>query len=324
MRSFNSKTGIRALAISLAMTTCLAAPTWAADKFASYVLDVDNDRVLHARNADVARYPASLTKVMTLYMVFDALKSGELMLSDQIPVSVYASSQPPSKLGLKVGSTISVEDAINALVTKSANDVAVVIAERLGGSESRFAALMTAKARQLGLKHTRFKNASGLHNPRQVSTASDLAMLGEAIMFNHAEYYDYFATQEFAYAAKTYKNHNRLLGDVRGVDGIKTGYTRASGFNLLASAERDGQRVIAVMMGGSSSKSRNAHVTNLLEAAFETMESEAKDETPALRSRIAFGQIADPTTRDLNAAQLEELESEPEVVEQGSASNTSN
>lgn len=305
--------------LAAALAASAAAPAWA-DKYASYVLDVDNDRVLHARNPDDARYPASLTKVMTLYMVFDALKSGELMLSDKLPVSAYAASQQPSKLDLKPGATITVEDAINALVTKSANDVAVVIAERLGGSESRFAALMTAKARQIGLRNTRFRNASGLHNSRQTSTAHDLALLGEAIMVNHAEYYDYFSTREFAWNKRTYKNHNKLLGEVRGVDGIKTGYTRASGFNLLASAERDGHRVIAVMMGGSTSRSRNEHVENLLEAAFDTLSAEAVDQQPTLRSRIAFGELTEPTTDDLNAAQLREIEDDPEVIEQGASS----
>ncbi|MBB34972.1 MAG: penicillin-binding protein [Hirschia sp.] len=309
---------VRRISLAAGLLACTAAPAWA-DKFASYVIDLDSDRVLHSRNADDARYPASLTKVMTLYMVFDALKAGELMLSDKLTVTSYAASQPPSKLALKPGSTISVEDAINALVTKSANDVAVVIAERLGGSESRFAALMTAKARQLGLKNTRFKNASGLHDPRQSSTAHDLALLGEAIMVNHAEYYDYFSTRQFDWADRSYKNHNKLLGEVRGVDGIKTGYTRASGFNLLASAERDGHRVIAVMMGGSSSRSRNEHVENLLEAAFETLDAEAADSKPTLRARIAFGDIEAPTTADLNAAQLDDLDEDTaEIIDQGS------
>ena len=318
MKRPSLKKTIRSVILATAVSAAAVGPAWA-DKFASYVFDVDSDRVLHSRNAEASRYPASLTKVMTLYMVFDALKSGELMLSDKLPVSTYASSQTPSKLGLKPGETITVEDAINALVTKSANDVAVVVAERLGGSESRFAALMTAKARQLGLRNTRFKNASGLHNSRQTSTAHDLALLGEAIMVNHEQYYDYFSTREFDWDDRTYKNHNKLLGEVRGVDGIKTGYTRASGFNLLASAERDGRRIIAVMLGGNSSRSRNQHVQNLLEAAFDTIESEAQQQKPTLRSRIAFGELQDPSTADLNAAQLQEIEEDAEVTEQGSS-----
>jgi D-alanyl-D-alanine carboxypeptidase len=294
-----------------------------ADKYASYVLDLDSERVLHARNAEDPRYPASITKVMTLYMVFDALESGRLTLDSQIKVSANAAKQPPSKLYLKPGSTILVEDAINALITKSANDVAVVLAERLGGSETRFAALMTAKARRLGLENTRFKNASGLPNAAQISTAKDLARLGEAIMTDHSKYYDYFATKEFEYGKAKYKNHNKLLGEVRGVDGIKTGYTRASGFNLLASAERDGHRIIAVMLGGASSKSRNEHVTDLLEAAFTQIETE--EDINGSKSRIAFGQLRG-LTKDVvtpNGA-LDDLASfdvgtDEDLLEQGSA-----
>lgn len=311
---------LRKLTIALSLSALLMSPAWA-EKYASYVIDIDTNKVLHARNAEEPRYPASITKVMTLYMVFDALKTGDLMLSDELKISKNAAKQPPSKLYLKAGKTIKLEDAINALVTKSANDVAVVIAERLGGSESRFAALMTAKARQLGLKNTRFKNASGLPNKSQISTALDLAILGEAILVDHGDYYDYFATQEFKFGKAKYKNHNKLLKNVRGVDGIKTGYTRASGFNLLASAERDGHRVIAVMLGGASSKSRNAHVTDLLEAAFEVIET-GEDDTPSMRTRIAFNELRGLTTDDLNAYALGEMDdfSTEEVdLEQGSA-----
>ncbi len=314
----------RGLLTAFTMLLMAASPALA-EKYASFVIDLDDNKVLHSRNADAPRYPASLTKVMTLYMVFDALKSGELMLSDKLTVSSHAASQQPSKLGLKPGATIKVEDAIRALVTKSANDIAVVIGERLGGSESRFAALMTAKARQLGLQNTRFRNASGLHNSRQISTARDMAKLGEAIFVHHAEYYDYFAIEEFAYAKRPYRNHNKLLGKVKGVDGIKTGYTRASGYNLLASAERDGRRVIAVMLGGSSSRSRNDHVTALLEAAFATIVASNDNGEPTLRTRIAFGEIGDDvSTDDLNSLQLEELirgtdEDNQPITAQGSA-----
>ncbi len=320
-RSLALRKSIRNAMVGLALASVGVLPSWA-ERYASFVIDVDSAEVLHARNADAPRYPASITKVMTLYMVFDALKSGDLMLSDEIIVSSNAANQPPSKLNLRPGSTISVEEAIHALVTKSANDVAVVLAERLGGNESRFAALMTAKARQLGLENTRFKNASGLPDAEQLSTARDLARLGEAILFDHADYYDYFATTEFAYGRAKYKNHNKLLGEVRGVDGIKTGYTRASGYNLLASAERDGHRVIAVMLGGSTSRSRNNHVTDLLEAAFDVIETEATDQEPGLRTRIAFSQLRGMTTDDLNAIQLGEIglgdHNDEALLEQGS------
>lgn len=281
------------------------------DKYASIVIDVETKQVLHDRFADSPRYPASLTKVMTLYMAFDALKSGELSLTEDLPVSRAASQAAPSKLGLAQGSTIKVEDAILALVTKSANDVAMVLGERLGGSESRFAALMTVKARALGMNDTRFYNASGLPDARQISTARDLATLASHMMEDHAEYYSYFSTASFKWGASTYRNHNRLLGSVEGVDGIKTGYTRASGYNLMASAVRNDHRVIAIMLGGSTSKARNEHVTDLLEAAFTAI-SMTSPEAPDLRTRIAFQAIQNPDgtgaehTALLNALQLEQ------------------
>jgi D-alanyl-D-alanine carboxypeptidase len=258
------------------------------------VIDVDTDEVLHARNADEARYPASLTKVMTLYMLFDAMKAGDVSLNERLPVSRFAASQAPSSLKLKPGSHITVKDAIGAIVTKSANDVAVVIAERLGGTESRFAQLMTIKARSLGLEHTTFVNASGLPDSRQITTARDLAVLAEAMLSDHADYYHYFSNPRFAWGGKTYKNHNELLGTVDGVDGIKTGYTRASGFNLMTSAKRDGHRIVAIMLGGSTSKSRNAHVEALVEAAFDALQMPVDPANPALRTDLAFAAINNP------------------------------
>lgn len=265
----------------------------AGDKYASIVIDSETNQVLHARYADSPRYPASLTKVMTLYMVFDALDSGELTLDEELPVSRKASQASPSKLGLVPGSTIRTDDAIMALVTKSANDVAIVFAERLGGSESRFAALMTVKSRALGMNNTRFYNASGLPDARQVSTARDLAMLGKRIMEDHNDYYEYFAEKTFRFGGRTYSNHNNLLGKVDGVDGIKTGYTRASGFNLLASAKRDETRIITVVMGGRTSRARDEHVTELIEAAFKAIDLTAPA-SPDLRTRIAFQNIQNP------------------------------
>ena len=280
----------------VAFLTCtlalLMAPMSASanDKYASIVIDMGTNQVLHARYADSPRYPASLTKVMTLYMVFDALDSGELTLDEELPVSARAAAASPSKLGLRPGSTIRTDDAILALVTKSANDVSVVFAERLGGTESRFAALMTVKSRALGMNHTRFYNAHGLPDARQVTTARDMATLGIRIMEDHADYYEYFATKSFRYGGATYKNHNKLLGVVDGVDGIKTGYTRASGFNLLASARRDDTRIITVVMGGKTSKARNDHVAELLEAAFLAVDETSPAE-PDLRTKIAFQNI---------------------------------
>lgn len=257
------------------------------NRYASFVIDLETDEVLHSRHADEPRYPASLTKVMTLYLLFDELKAGRLTLDTRLPVSRVAASQPPSKLGLRQGSTITVRSAINALVTKSANDVAVVVAEKLGGSESRFAALMTVKARSLGLTRTNFYNASGLPDARQVSTARDMATLAEAMLTDHADYYHYFSQTSFSWGDASYRNHNKLLGSVDGVDGIKTGYTRASGFNLMASAERDGHRIIAIMLGGQTSRARNSHVSALIEAAYDVI-----DERPVMPQLIAHNQPA--------------------------------
>lgn len=272
------------------------APAAIAEKYASIVVDADTNEVLHARHADEPRYPASLTKAMTLYMLFDALKSGEVTFNERLYVSRHAASQPPSALRLKTGSTISVRDAIDALVTKSANDVAAVVGERLGGTESRFATLMTAKAKSLGMQNTTFRNASGLPDTRQLSTARDMAILAERLLEDHADYYHYFSRASFTYGTRTYKNHNNLLKSVDGVDGIKTGYTRASGFNLMASAKRDGRRVVAIMFGGSTSKSRDAHVTDLIEAAYESFDE--NQEADELKASYAFSALQSPINPD--------------------------
>jgi D-alanyl-D-alanine carboxypeptidase len=276
------------------------APIASAEKYASIVVDANTTEVLHSRHADEARYPASLTKVMTLYLVFDALDSGELTLDEKLYVSRNAAKQPPSNLRLGVGTSIKLTDAIDALVNKSANDVAVVVAERLGGTERKFAEMMTEKARSLGMSNTNFRNASGLPDPLQISTARDLALLSQSLLNVHADQYTYFADREFRWGKRVYKNHNELLGKVRGVDGIKTGYTRASGFNLIASAERDGRRVIAVMLGGTTAKSRNQHVTDLLEAAFVSIGVVGTPE-PDLRRELAFAQIKAPLHPDAAA-----------------------
>lgn len=271
-------------------------PTATAEKYASIVIDLERDQVLHARHADAPRYPASLTKAMTLYMLFDAMKAGEVRLHEALPVSRAAAKQPPSSLRLRVGSTITTKDAINALVTKSANDVAVVVAERLGGTEARFATLMTAKARDMGMENTTFRNASGLPDSQQLSTARDMAVLAERLLEDHADYYGYFSNKKFSWGRATYKNHNRLIGTVIGVDGIKTGYTRASGFNLMTSAKRRGRRVVAIMFGGSTARSRDQHVTDLIEAAYKSFEpSEA---TPEVNLRMTFSDVQPPIEPD--------------------------
>ena len=237
-------------------------------KYASIILDADTGRILHDTNADTRNYPASLTKMMTLYVVFDSLDSGKITLDTQFTVSRRATHQPPSRLGLKVNQSISVKNAILALVTKSANDVATVIAENISGSERAFALTMTAKARKLGMNRTIFRNASGLPYLGQMSTARDMAKLAQALLKLHSDYYSYFSVKKFIYKGQRYKNHNKLLTSYEGVDGIKTGYIRAAGYNLVASAKRGDQRLIGVVFGGNSSAHRNRHMTNLLNKGF--------------------------------------------------------
>jgi D-alanyl-D-alanine carboxypeptidase len=302
----------RRATMALAAVLCAASPAWA-DKYASIVIDMENGQVLHDRAADEARHPASLTKVMTLYMVFDAIESGKLKLSERLTVSKAASRAQPSKLGLKAGSTIKVEDAIRALVTKSANDVAIVIAEKLGGgSEAKFVTKMNAKAKELGMNATTFRNASGLPDKKQITTARDMAKLAEAVYMDHKDRYNYFSLSSFTWGKRKYMNHNELLRKVDGVDGIKTGFTNASGYNLMASAERGGRRVIAIMLGGKTGKSRDAHVRDLIEAAFLEIGGGVVSDDD-LRTRIAFGERGNVSADDLALAQLRRLQ-EPDAA----------
>ena len=264
-------TRIHAVILTLMLALGLLAPTTASAKYASMVIDADSGRVLHATNADTRNYPASLTKIMTLYMVFDALKKGDITLDTPLKVSKRAEGMQPSKLGLRRGQTIKVRDVILGLVTKSANDAAVVMAEALGGTEIEFARQMTTRARQIGMSRTTFRNASGLPNRRQLSTARDMALLGLRIREDFPGYYEYFSTTHFKYGGRSYKNHNTLLSNYKGTDGIKTGYIRASGFNLVASVEREGYRLIGVVFGGKSGKSRDRHMRTLLDKGFAMM-----------------------------------------------------
>src|SRR5215813_5011306 len=228
------------------------------------VVDANSGSILHASNPDALRHPASLTKIMTLYMLFERLEAGKLKLDSQLKVSAHAEDQAPTKLDLEDGETISVEDAIKGMVTRSANDAAVVVAEALAGSEEEFARLMTRKAQALGMTKTVYRNASGLPNDAQVTTARDQAILGRAIQERFPAYYKYFKTQSFVFRGQTIGNHNRLLGKVEGVDGIKTGYTHTSGFNLVTSMRREKRHVVAVVLGGSSASSRDARMRELL------------------------------------------------------------
>lgn len=232
--------------------------------FSAMVVDGKTGRVLHAVKADELRHPASVTKVMTLYLLFEQLDRGSLKLDSELKVSAQAASMAPSKLGLRPGSTIEVEDAIKALITKSANDVAAVVAENLAGTEGAFADRMTQKARRLGMSRTVFRNASGLPDPAQVTTARDLVRLGRAIQERFPRLYKYFQTRSFEYGRRVIGNHNRLLGRVEGVDGIKTGFTRASGFNLLTSARSNGRHIVAAVLGGRSGASRDNTMAGLV------------------------------------------------------------
>ena len=229
------------------------------------VVDAKSGKVLFSSNPDSKRYPASLTKMMTLYLLFEAIENGKTSLDSKITVSALAANQAPSKLGLKPGQTISVRDAILAIVTKSANDVAVAIAEHVGGTEKNFAKRMTTRAHDLGMSRTTFRNANGLPNPGQITTARDMATLGRALREHYPQYYSYFSTPSFVWHGRRISNHNRLLGRVAGVNGIKTGYTRASGYNLVTSVDRNNRMIVAVVLGGSTGKARDRRMAGLID-----------------------------------------------------------
>ncbi len=253
----------------------LTAPAHAAGRYADIVIDVNTNAILHAENADAALHPASLTKMMTLYMTFAALKAGKLTETMLLPVSKYATTAGPTKLGLHAGSRISVKNAILGLVTCSANDAARVLAEAIGGNEPHFASMMTQQAKRLGMKRTAFYNASGLPDPRQYSSARDMAQLGRALLASFPDYYDYFSTAEFSYGGKTYANHNHLMERYPGMDGLKTGFVNASGFNLVASAVRFDHRLVGVVFGGASARGRDDQMADLLDQAFSDVQNPA-------------------------------------------------
>ena len=261
------------IAFMLVFSAGLTAPAHANSKYAAFVIHADSGDILFDRYSTSRRYPASLTKMMTLYLLFEELEAGGLTMSSKLTVSKTAAGQPPSKLGVKAGSTISVETAIEALVVKSANDVAVVVAEKLGGSEWRFARKMTTKARAIGMSRTTFRNASGLPNSKQVTTARDMATLGQRLMQDFPQYFHYFSAKSFSWNGKTYRTHNSLVKTYTGADGIKTGYTRRSGFNLVTTVERNGQRLIGVVLGGRSSRSRDRHMRDILSRTFASIKA---------------------------------------------------
>jgi D-alanyl-D-alanine carboxypeptidase len=260
--------------LSLALSACTTAqvmqqpappPSFNSTKYAAIVVDGSTGVVLYQTAAEAPRFPASLTKMMTLYLLFEAMESGRVAMTTQIPVSDHARSRPPTKIGFRRGDSVDVQTAILAVVTKSANDVAVAIAEYLGGSEDNFAAMMTAKAHQIGMRSTTFRNASGLPDPGQITTARDMALLGVALRKRFPQYFAYFSTKNFSYRGRMIRGHNELIGGVDGVDGIKTGYTRASGYNVVTSVSRGNRSLVAVVMGGDSARSRNANMAALIE-----------------------------------------------------------
>ena len=271
-------------------------------QFSSIIVDGNSGAVLSSNSPDGIRRPASLTKIMTLYLLFERLESGKMKLDTEMEVSEHASEQAPTKLGLKPGQTLRVEDAIKGLVTRSANDAAVVIAEAIAGDESEFARLMTRKARALGMSKTTYRNASGLPNDEQLTTARDQATLGRAIQDRFPRYYRYFATSVFNYRGQAIRNHNRLLGKVEGVDGIKTGYTRASGFNLVSSMRRGNRYLVGVVLGGRSGGSRDATMRNLLAENLE--KGSTRRTVAAITERNPADGTADVAEAEARPAQM--------------------
>ena len=253
------------VAVAVLATAAVAPAEAAAERRAALVVDAATGKTLYAKNADDRRYPASLTKMMTLYILFEEMERGRISNATRFEVSAYASKQAPSKLGLQPGQTITALEAIRALVTKSANDAAMVVAENIAGSEAAFARRMTETARSIGMRNTVFRNPHGLPNPGQYTTARDLATLGLALQKRFPELYRHFSTASFSFRGRTHRNHNKLLGRVKGVDGIKTGYIRASGFNLVTSAKRDGRQIVAVVLGGGTGASRDKEMASLVE-----------------------------------------------------------
>jgi D-alanyl-D-alanine carboxypeptidase len=284
-----------AVAVAALLAVAALAPQAAASpQYAALVLDAQTGSILHATNIDTRVHPASLTKIMTLYMVFDALRDGRISMETQIPISAHAASQPPSKIGLAAGQTISVRDAIMVLITESANDIAVAVAEAIGGSEAEFCRQMTQIAQtRLDMPNTVFVNPSGLPDSRQITTARDMVNLAIRIRAHFPEYFPLFATRSYTFAGVPHRNHNGLLEVYEGLDGIKTGFINASGFNLVASAERNGRRIFGVIFGGATAASRNNQMAELLDYGFDHLGPmpERPPFPPVARSGSAPGQV---------------------------------
>lgn len=301
--------GVLLLAV-LGVFYMVPTPAEAKPKAASIIVDADSGAVLYESNSRATAYPASLTKMMTLYLLFEAIEAKQLKLESLLPVSAHAAAQPATDLGLRAGQKITVEKAILALVVHSANDVAVVVAEALGASEARFARMMTKKAKQLGMSSTVFRNASGLPDANQITTARDMAILGRALVARFPDFYPYFSAHNFSHLGRVYTSHNRVVQNYPGADGLKTGYTRASGYNLATSATRDGRRIIAVVLGGKTARSRDAQMMALLDKGFVL--AERKSDTQVASAKLPK---TPAQTKDGGKAALESAKTEAESVQ---------
>ena len=322
-----SRVGHNVLSIILAIFASLGAITFSGQaysnpKYAAYVMDANTGKVLYARNATARRYPASLTKIMTLYVLFDYLEANRLDYNTKFYVTPNATVQPPSKLGLKPGTYVKVHHLIKALVTKSANDAAAVIAENLAGTEANFAAMMTRKARKLGMWKTTFRNASGLPNRQQTTTAKDMAILSKRVMEDYPQYAKFFKTRYFRYKGRRYRNHNSLLFNYAGTEGIKTGYTRASGFNLTTSVRKGNKHIIAVVMGGKTGRRRDAHMRALLNRYFSKAVAMRKKPRKRRLTKVAVPVRKTPEIRTTNSTQHSAPMLLGSTVEQGSTDAT--
>lgn len=307
----------RILATAIAMTPVLgvaAVPAATAQtlienpRYAAILIDIDAGEVLYERRADLLRHPASITKVMTLYLAFDALEAGRLRLDDRVEMTPAAVRQPPSKIGLGLGQSLTVEQAIRLIAVKSANDIAVALGERIAGSHEQFVAMMNARASALGMTRTSFANATGLPHPDNLTTARDIATLAQQVILNHGPRYRYFSEQYVDWQGKPLANHNRLLGRVPGVDGIKTGFTTASGYTLVASARRDDRRLVAVVLGSPTGAGRDANITALIEAGFGVVRARERGQRWTVASLL--GEATEPAPSDQIGALIEQGSSE--------------
>ena len=313
------------LALVILLMLSLVNSVQANPRYAAILIDADTGEVLHESNADAGRYPASLAKMMTLYMLFEAIEQRKMTLDTRMQVSAHAASMPQTNISLKKGDTISVREAIPALIVRSANDVAAVVAEALGDTEANFGRMMTEKGRKLGMRATTFRNASGLPHGEQRTTARDMAALSKRLMKDFPQYYHYFSTQSFRYKGVTYNSHNRMVRNTQGVDGLKTGFIRASGFNVATSAKRGSRRIIGVVMGGQTAASRDQQMAQLLERSFNRT---ASSQVPS-NARSTFSAQAVPVKVSTSlpaprpVAPMPEKVSEPDVIQQFALAETS-